>query len=224
MPVPAVYRVVKEAATIYSEERFMTKYRSKFQKEHDRARIAHMIGEGHKQTEIAVELGISPQLVCKEIKAIKEAWRNTMLSDITDHKARELERLNYMERQLWESWEISRKEGRRKNQQWAMPGTPTDDDPNPKPVPLRASMTTETEHGDPRIMSAILDIVKERCKLLDLYKPIKINRSLPGEDPSKMTVQERAEGVLKILNKYSTKPLGARPAVTPPAGSDATAD
>ncbi len=86
------------------------------------------------------------------------------------------------------------------------------------------SVTTESEPGDPRIMSAILDIVKERCKMLDLYKPIKIDRSLLEEDPSKMTLEERTERALEILNQYATEPLGARPASTSEAGSDVTAD
>ncbi len=201
----------------------MGQYRTEFQKTHDRAEIARMIHAGAKQTEIAAALNLSPQLVSKEVKALGKEWRRSTTLSIADHKTQEVERLNFMERLLWESWEKS-KEGRRRTQQWVVPGQPTEADPDPRPVPARMSVTTESEPGDPRIMSAILNIVKERCKLLDLYKPIKIGPSLLEKDPSKMTVEERTERLLEILNKYATKPLGARPASTPEADSNAAVD
>ena len=181
----------------------MAKYRSQFQKDHDRARIASMVKEDHKQTEIAAELGLSPQLVSKEIKAMNEEWRFSHCGDVVDHKAREVERLNYLEGLLWECWDKS-KEGKTTKQRWLLPGVTTEADPNPKPVPCRMSVTTENDPGDPRYMKAILDVAKQRCKLLGLYGPLPAKVMIEDDrpDPAKMTIEERKARALEMLRQF----------------------
>ena len=188
----------------------MGHYRTALQKQQHRAEIVRLLGEDRRQSEIAQELGISPQLVSKELKAIQDDWRFSTTGDFIDQKAREVARLNHMEGQLWEAWHKSTK-GKKRNQQWAQPGEAAHAESDAESTVVRMSVTTENQPGNPRFMAAILKIVDQRCKLLDLYKPVKPwMKPVGGPDPSspdvtKMTVKERADRAYEILMNHKRR-------------------
>jgi hypothetical protein len=181
----------------------MPKTRSEIKRVLDRKRIAEMMLQHCKKIEIAAELGISPQTVTRDLHGMMLEWRREMLSDITMHKAAELERLALLERQLWDAWEGSKGDSRR-HQQWVLPGVPSQDEPAPKPILLRASLVTENSCGDPRFIKMILEISQERSKLLGLYERISLDIVTGTEDdPATMTVEERTRRCLEMLRSVT---------------------
>jgi hypothetical protein len=73
-----------------------------------RCRVAEMYIQGKYQWQIAEELGIVQSAVSQDLKAIQAEWAEKRAAQIDAHKAKELARLDLVERELWEAWQRSK--------------------------------------------------------------------------------------------------------------------
>lgn len=77
----------------------------------DLATVARLYCQGRTQAEIGKELGITQQQVCYDLKDIQKQWLESSLVDIDTAKARELAKLDHVEREHWLAWARSQSEG-----------------------------------------------------------------------------------------------------------------
>lgn len=124
-----------------------------------RAAIAELYLSGATQMQIADELGVSQATISRDIKAIHEAWRESALVDFDDAKARELARIDKLEREAWDAWEDS-KQARKRVTATSKGGKGFDTD--------NARVVTENQSGDPRFLNQIERCIKLRVAIFGL--------------------------------------------------------
>ena len=81
------------------------KKRTPIQIEDDRRETASLYLQGKTQQAIAERLGMTRQMVGYDLKAIQRRWRQDTARDLDEDKAKELAKLDELERTHWQAWE-----------------------------------------------------------------------------------------------------------------------
>lgn len=68
------------------------------------SQVAESYLGGKKQHEIGADLGVSQQQVTYYLKKLQKRWQDAAVEAIDARKARELARLDQVEREAWEGW------------------------------------------------------------------------------------------------------------------------
>ena len=68
---------------------------------------AKLYCEGLTQAKIADRLGLAPQTVSKDLQEIRSRWLQAMLQSFSEMKARELAKIDNLEREYWDAWRHS---------------------------------------------------------------------------------------------------------------------
>lgn len=120
-----------------------------------RQRVAELSLKGWTQPAIAAELGVSQSTVSTDLKAIEQDWRDSTLRDFDLARAVELQKLDCLERELWDEWRRSREpvESTRLIQIGSE---------------RRAEKRVTEQRGDRHYLELILRLGVERRKLLGL--------------------------------------------------------
>jgi len=84
--------------------------RQPFEIERDRAAITAMYLRGQTQQVIGEQLGLSRQQIGYDLGKIQEGWRTQTALALDEHKAKELAKLDLLERIHWESWVESKQD------------------------------------------------------------------------------------------------------------------
>jgi hypothetical protein len=83
--------------------------RSKLERERDLQRISHEYLHGKTQQEMAQQFGVSQAQISYDLKILQKRWFKSSLENIAAVKARELAKIDALERAAWDAWEVSRK-------------------------------------------------------------------------------------------------------------------
>jgi lambda repressor-like predicted transcriptional regulator len=137
-------------------------HRSPTQRAADAATIAALRLQGWMQADIAREVGLSPATVKRELRKLETQWREQASEDLAAVKARELMKLERMEREAFRQWERSK----RAHRKVVKDGETT-----------RKEVTGQT--GDPRYLQTVVTIMDRRNRLLGLDMPTKIAPTTP---------------------------------------------
>lgn len=178
--------------------------RTRDERERDLAKIAEHYLRGYSHEQIAERVGLSRQQIGYDLKVLRERWRESQLAAIDEVKARELEKLDRMESELWEQWERSKGDRTRRKvgtKSGAQAGETRE-------------MVTEERLGDPRYMQAILQCIEKRTKLLGLDAPLKVAETdaegrdkgvvvLPGIAPSQAAWEQAVAEYQHALERTS---------------------
>jgi hypothetical protein len=152
--------------------------------EHRRLQVSELGLKGYSQTAIAKQLSVTQATVSNDLKAIREEWRASTIRDFDQNISIELERLNLIEREMWEAWERSK----RPSQSAVLIG---------EGGTLPARKTLKNQNGDPRYLMVAL-----RCH--------QCRRALLALDPPKRSEATHAEGrkltLLDVLNHIEKNP------------------
>jgi hypothetical protein len=132
--------------------------RTRFQRELDLARIAAMYLDQKTQTEIGQELSLSQAVVNRDLQEVNRRWRESALIDLNEAKARELARIDLLEREYWQAWERSQEDMIKTH---SARGDREGD---------RVSMTREHRDGNPAFLAGVQWCIEQRCKILGLYE------------------------------------------------------
>jgi hypothetical protein len=148
-----------------------------------RAQVANLYLRGfRRQTEIANQLGVDRATVSRDLKVIKERWKDSAVRDLDEAREQELDRLAIIEQEAWVAWEASKK---------ARETSTTEQITGADGERLKAGIRKEAQTGDPRYITIIQSCVDQRCKLLGLNAPQKIAPTTPdGQEPYRLTVEE----------------------------------
>jgi len=166
--------------------------RTKFQREENYVQITELYLRGKTQYEIAALLEISQSQVNYDLKVIQRQWRESTTMNLDEAKAKELARLDELERTFWAAWESSKTERTQARQEKNNAG-----------ATVKASMTKEQRDGNPAFLAGVMGCIEQRCKLLGLYAATKTQNlnvdlsTLTDEQLDRLDNGEPVEQVLK---------------------------
>jgi transcriptional regulator with XRE-family HTH domain len=133
--------------------------------------------EGWTQQQIAEELGVSQQIISRNLAEQRRRWRESALRDFDELRGQQLEELAWVVREAREGWERSklqqtRERTHRRDVRRPVPGA----DGRPATTEDVQSTTTaellrESTPGDPAFLAEVNRAVRERSELLGL-KPL----------------------------------------------------
>lgn len=151
------------------------KKRSGAQLGRDRYLISGLYLQGYLQREIAEQLGLSSGTVSNDLRAIRKIWLESTLINFSEMKARELARINILERTYWEAWERSLGLKERPGQVLGVIKTIThyvgQGEGGDQPAQTRMVVNSAETVGDLACLAGIERCVAMRVRLLGLDEP-----------------------------------------------------
>lgn len=137
--------------------------RTPTERENDLQRIAALYLKGKRQSDIALELGVTQPQISYDLKEIHKRWRESALVNMNEAKQRELARIDELEREYWDAWERSKQDVTK-----TVTGK-SDKDGN------RASISKEQQVGNASYLAGVQWCIEQRCKIFGLYEAAKIS-------------------------------------------------
>lgn len=161
--------------------------RSLEQMEHDRVFITKFYVRGYSYREIAKLLNeeltkseagyvLTESAVYNDINIIQIEWKRERMETIEEYIQKELRKLEEIETQLWQAWEMS-KMGKRKVK---IRGGELDGTAEGKGGKLQ-NRVAETSAGDPKFLDLLLNVQDKRAKLLGYDIPLRAIFDKPME-------------------------------------------
>ena len=143
-----------------------------------RRRVASMYLRGMSQWEIGRRLCVTQQCIAKDIQALEKEWLAAAVVDIDAAKAKELARIDRLERVAWRAWRRScqRKERASTRLEKKLDETA----PQGKTV---TSKHTELRDGNPEYLKRVEWCINKRCELLKLDPPQRLEHGGSAELP-----------------------------------------
>ena len=163
----------------------MGKRRDTAQIARDRKRIGDCYLKGWLQADIADELGISQATVSRDIKALQQAWLDSALIDFNEAKARELAKVDQLEREYWQAWERSCEDAETETQKAKgdVRKYEGNDGQFVQERPAEVTKTRKGQAGDPRFLAGIQWCINKRCDILGIDAPRRHELSGPDGGP-----------------------------------------
>jgi predicted transcriptional regulator len=159
--------------------------RSQHKIESDRAEISRLTLRGLTQMEIAAKLGMTQPMVSYDLAAIRKSWRTQTAFDLDAAKAEELAKINHLEFTIWQELETSER-----------PHVRTVKDYAGKKIRRKTVTTTKGGSGNSHLLSGILRCIDQRCKILGLYAPAKVENTGTDGGPIRHDFTSTAEAML----------------------------
>lgn len=155
--------------------------------------IAKRYLTGQSMRQIADSLELNLTMVFRDIDAVRKEWHQNAQAAISEHKAKELARLDHLEMQAWTAWSMSQgdlivttQRGRGK-----AVAPPTNCPKCSKPLAgattcscgyslptAGTEVTKQTVNrksaGDPRFLKIIQECIRQRCAIIGLNNPMPI--------------------------------------------------
>lgn len=153
--------------------------RTEDQKRHDRtlAMMLHLQDFTYKEIAAIIQRetgrSISFRQVGYDLQHVREQWQDTRLDSYEKHINEELARLDSMEMELWKSWRQSQNDAVKTRVEKVL--SEADADADPELIIAKVVETTEAGPGDISFLRLIIDVQRERRKLLGLYAPAKLD-------------------------------------------------
>ena len=162
------------------------KRRSAAQLARDRRKIADLYLKGWIQADIADEIGMSQATVSNDIAALHRDWLALALVDFNEAKAQELAKIDRLEREYWAAWERSCEDAETITEK-ARASRGSD-----KPDSVEKTKQAKGQAGDPRFLAGVQWCIEQRCKILGIEAPKRIEAMLSKRRPEEFTNDELA--------------------------------
>jgi hypothetical protein len=133
---------------------------------------------GISQWEIGRQLGVTQQCIAKDVRALEREWLASAVVDIDAAKAKELARIDRLERVAWRAW---RRSCQRKEKASTRMEKKVDQDP--KQAKTISSKQTELRDGNPEYLKRVEWCINNRCELLKLNPPQRLEHGGSTELP-----------------------------------------
>jgi len=104
---------------------------------------------------------VSQAQISMDVRTLQKRWVAAGLMDLTEAKARELAKIDELERTYWDAWEESKK------------ARQVDTSGKTEGGELRAQIRKETRDGNPAFLTGVGWCIDRRAKLLGLDAPTK---------------------------------------------------
>lgn len=143
----------------------------KLKKSKERLVIARYFLQGRNERQIADHVGRTQQYVSLAIKSLEEEWRTKASADFATAKAKELARIENLERTYWDAW--FRSLGGTKSMTVRASGEKNERGKDGKLVNVERSERTENTYGDPRFLAGVQWCIERRVKMFGFDQPVK---------------------------------------------------
>jgi hypothetical protein len=143
-----------------------------------RRRVASMYLRGMSQWEIGCQLDVTQQCIAKDIQALEKEWLASAVVDIDTAKAKELARIDRLERVAWRAW---RRSCQRKERATTRMEKKLDEDAHK--AKTVTSKATEVRDGNPEYLKRVEWCISKRCELLKLNPPQRLEHGGSTELP-----------------------------------------
>jgi hypothetical protein len=140
----------------------------------DRARIARLLAMGHSEEEISEDLDLPLAAVRRDIGALKKQWRANAAADYQSVKARELAKIDMLEREYWDVWQNSKLVYSRKVETVDR-GSGSSEEGGPGGQWQKVTETSTPTVGDMRALNGVQWCIRERIKIFGLEAPKNVN-------------------------------------------------
>jgi len=150
-----------------------------------RQRVARLYLIGRTQWQIAEEAGCSQSLVSRDLRAIREAWRKSATIDFDEARAKELAKLEEVEREAWDAWQRSKNDA----------------------VTYRIKQTNDGEEktvtrvgqtGNVRFLDMVQKCIAQRRTLLGLDAPSRSELRLSDDNASGLASRLTDDDLIRI--------------------------
>ena len=163
--------------------------------------VADLYLSGMVQALIAERLGCSQPTVHRDLKALQKAWLESALIDIDEAKARELAKVDKLEREYWTAWERSCEDAETVRQKGA---------PGAEGIKTESiEKTSKGQAGDPRFLAGVQWCIERRCKIIGIDAPQR--QELTGRDGGPIKTEavgieqsERDRAIAALANTLTT--------------------
>ena len=108
---------------------------------------------------------MSQPTICEDLKVVRQQWLESSLMDFNELKARELEKLDLLEREAYRGWYRSLRDAETAKTKGAA------DADGEMDTPQEVETTVKGQAGDPRFLAEIRHCIESRRKLLGLDAP-----------------------------------------------------
>jgi hypothetical protein len=132
-----------------------------------RRRIAALYLRGRLQWEIAGVMGLAQSTVSDHLATLSRQWKQSALADFDEKKARELAKVDELERTYWQAWRRSMAEQEQ---------TATEKQEGNGNSRLKASRRVQKRDGNPAFLAGIQWCIDKRCQILGLDAPPRSRR------------------------------------------------
>jgi hypothetical protein len=189
-----------------------------------RRRVASQYLRGISQWEIGRQLGVTQQCIAKDIRALEKEWLASAVVDIDAAKAKELARIDRLERVAWRAW---RRSCQRKEKASTRLEKKLDEDA--KRAKTVTSKQTELRDGNPEYLKRVEWCINKRCELLKLNPPQRLEHGGSADLPPIQTEMKveltRAQRFVRLAALLADAGIvspdagpGDRSSETPPTG------
>jgi hypothetical protein len=145
--------------------------RTKWERERDLERISREYLRGKTQQEMAQLFGVSQAQISYDLKVLHKRWLDASLLNMAQAKARELAKIDALERTYAEAWESSLKDKETKTAEKTTAG------PSGR---TRALSRQEQRDGNPAFLAGIQWCIEQRCRILGLvHKEVPLEPAAP---------------------------------------------
>jgi hypothetical protein len=164
-----------------------------------RKRVAGMYLRGLSQWEIGRRLGVTQQCIAKDVRVLEQEWLASAVVDLDAAKAKELARIDRLERVAWAAW---RRSCQRKERATTRMERKLDEEA--QKAKTITSMATELRDGNPEYLKRVEWCITKRCELLRLNPPQRLEHGgsadLPPIQTELQVEMTRAQRFVRIAS------------------------
>lgn len=153
-----------------------TQHNRRFAVTQRRQRVTELYLKGWSQAAIAIDLNVSQSTVSEDVKYVRRKWEQSAIRNFDELRTRELQKLDFIEREAWGAWERSQKP--------AQSATVTGEGHGQQ---TRKSMKNQI--GDPRYMDLVSKCISHRRAITGLDAPLQVADVTPP--PPEETPEQR---------------------------------
>jgi hypothetical protein len=135
--------------------------RTKAERERDLDQLATHFLRGKTHTELAALFGVSRQQITYDLKTLQQRWLTSALVNVDAAKAKELAKIEALERIYHEAWERSVEQKETKTAERTS-GVASDR--------VKAVSRQEQRDGNPAFLAGIQWCIEQRCKALGIVQ------------------------------------------------------
>lgn len=162
-----------------------------------RAQVSELYLKGQTQAQIATQFGVSQVTISRDLAYIQNEWVKQSMALVTAQKAKELAKIDHLERTYWTQYAASL-EPLRKVVRTAVPGQ---DNNSPATVSI---VTTTTERlGSMSALNGVQWCIEQRCKIMGIA-------SSKVEITWRETVTPEQANVVNSFFEEATRALAAK--------------
>lgn len=138
---------------------------NKQQREAHLLTVAEQYLAGQPQSAIAEKVGVNQSTISRYLRTLQTRWQAQAQEAFEAKLARELARIDRLEREHWEAWARSQQDAETVRQKQTGKGDT---------AKVEAEKTTRGQVGDPRFLDGIQWCIEQRLKIMGAYAPTKL--------------------------------------------------